>query len=125
MNTLDRENPASRGTCATCGASILGEIIQAMGRAFHPEHFVCGQCRDPLGTRSFFEQNGVPYCETCFQAQYCPRCAHCEKPIQDRCVTALGKKWHSDHFICTQCLKPFAVSLKIFFHQSIIIRYLN
>jgi len=107
MNTIDSENPYSRGTCATCRQSILGEIIQALGKAYHPEHFVCGNCKDPLGTRNFFEQNGAPHCERCFQELYCPKCAHCDKPVLDRCITALGKKWHMDHFICTQCLNPF------------------
>jgi len=108
MNSIDSDNPASRGTCGTCRQAILGEIIQALGKTYHPEHFICGNCRDPLGTRNFYEQNGTPYCERCFQELYCAKCAHCDKPVLDRCITALGKKWHVDHFICTQCLKPFA-----------------
>jgi len=108
MNSIDSENPASRGTCGSCRQSILGEVIQALGKTYHPEHFACGNCREPLGTRNFFEQNGTPHCENCFQELYCPKCAHCDKPVLDRCITALGKKWHVDHFICTQCLKPFA-----------------
>jgi len=108
MSSIDSENPASRGNCATCKNAILGEIIQAVGKTYHPEHFVCGNCKQPLGTRNFYEQNGIPYCERCFQELYCPKCAHCDKPVLDRCITALGKKWHVEHFICTQCLKPFA-----------------
>jgi len=108
MSTIDNENPSSRGTCGTCKHAILGEIIQAMGKTYHPEHFVCGSCKQVLGTRNFYEQNGMPHCERCFQELYCPKCAHCDKPVLDRCITALGKKWHVEHFICTQCLKPFA-----------------
>jgi len=107
MNNIDKENPASRGVCAQCGGSILGEIIQAMGKTYHPEHFCCSSCREPLGTRNFYEQSGSIFCEPCFQDKVCPKCSHCSKPIVDRCVTALGKKWHVDHFICTTCLKPF------------------
>ena len=55
----------------------------------------------------FFEQNSQTHCERCYQELFCPRCGHCEKPVMDRCITALGKKWHVDHFICTQCLNPF------------------
>jgi len=107
MNTVDKENPSSRGTCFTCRGAILGEIIQALGKTYHPEHFTCGNCKQSLGTRTFYEQNGQPHCENCFQDMYCPRCAHCDKAVVDRCITALGKKWHVEHFICTQCLKPF------------------
>jgi len=107
MNNIDNDNPSSRGTCHTCKGHILGEVIQALGKAFHPEHFTCGNCRTPLGTKSFYEHNGSPHCENCYQELFCPKCAHCDKPVLDRCITALGKKWHVDHFICTQCLKPF------------------
>jgi len=107
MNNIDNDNPSSRGTCHTCKGHILGEVIQALGKSFHPEHFTCGNCRTPLGTKSFYEHNSSPHCENCYQELFCPKCAHCDKPVLDRCITALGKKWHVDHFICTQCLKPF------------------
>jgi len=97
----------SRGSCQTCKQPIFGEIIQASGKFYHPEHFICVNCKIPLGTAPFFEQNGQTHCERCFQEMFCPRCGHCEKPVMDRCITALGKKWHVDHFICTQCLNPF------------------
>eukprot|EP01118_Nematostelium_gracile_P006217 TRINITY_DN2003_c0_g1_i1.p1 TRINITY_DN2003_c0_g1~~TRINITY_DN2003_c0_g1_i1.p1 ORF type:complete len:507 (-),score=100.84 TRINITY_DN2003_c0_g1_i1:90-1610(-) len=108
IDNVHSDSPMSRGTCAVCRSPIMGEIIQAIGKSYHPEHFSCGNCRRALGTRTFYENNGTPFCEDCYQAVHCPRCAHCDKPILDRCVTALGKKWHHDHFICTQCLKPFA-----------------
>lgn len=99
--------PSSRGECAHCRKPILGEVIQALNRAYHPEHFVCGNCQVPLGTSNFYEQDGVPNCESCYQGLFCSRCAHCDEPITGRCVTALNKKWHADHFICGQCLGPF------------------
>jgi len=103
----DPSAPAHHGACASCTKPILGEVISALGKRFHPEHFVCGNCMMPLGTSNFYEQDGVPYDERCYQELLCPRCAHCDEPILERCVTALGKKWHMDHFICTQCLRPF------------------
>jgi len=104
---VDTKAPVASGTCAQCRKPILGEVIQAMGKAYHPEHFGCGNCGNPLGTNNFYEQDGVPHCEKCYQELFCSRCAHCDEPILDRCVTALGKKWHLHHFICTQCLSPF------------------
>jgi len=100
-------SPSARGMCASCGRNILGEVISALGKNYHPEHFVCGNCRQPLGTSNFFEQDGQPHCEKCYQELLCPRCAHCDEAILDRCITAIGKKWHMHHFICTQCLSPF------------------
>lgn len=99
--------PAAKGGCASCGRPILGESITALGKTYHPEHFLCGNCNRPLGTSSFFEQDGVPNCERCYTELLCARCAHCEEPITDKCITALGKKWHVNHFICSHCLNPF------------------
>jgi len=107
MDNIDAENPASRGQCATCKGAIIGEMMQALGRCYHPEHFQCGNCNQPLGTKNFFEQNGLPHCGDCYTTMYCPKCAHCNSAILDRCITALGKKWHPEHFICAQCLQPF------------------
>jgi len=99
--------PASRGDCAHCRKPILGEVIQALNRTYNPEHFMCGNCQAPLGTNKFYEQDGVPNCERCYQELFCSRCAHCDEPITGRCVTALNRKWHLEHFICAQCLGPF------------------
>ncbi|EGG20761.1 paxillin [Cavenderia fasciculata] len=107
MNDIDSTGPTSRGTCAGCRKPILGETIQAMGKMFHPEHFSCSNCHNPIGTKNFYEQEGVPHCEKCYQELFCARCAHCDDPITDRCITALGRRFHVHHFVCTQCLKPF------------------
>lgn len=106
MGSLD-SGTVSRGICATCTKPILGEVIQAMGKTFHPEHFICGGCQTPLGTRNFFDSNGLPFCETCYQLSFCPRCASCNEPILNQCVAALGLKWHVEHFVCNSCSKPF------------------
>lgn len=35
-----------------------------------------------------------------------PICAACIKPISGRCVTAMMRKFHPEHFVCSYCLKP-------------------
>lgn len=107
MENLSDPSVPSRGICATCKRPILGEMMQAMGKTFHPEHFVCGNCQDPLGTRNFYEVDGQPNCDKCYQGLFCPKCGHCNRPIMDRCITALGKKWHPEHFVCASCSSPF------------------
>mmetsp|Transcript_14350 Transcript_14350/g.35513 ORF Transcript_14350/g.35513 Transcript_14350/m.35513 type:complete len:305 (-) Transcript_14350:127-1041(-) len=107
MDDVDDENMGARGKCAKCKQAIAGEVMQALGKAWHPHHFSCGSCDKPLGTEDFYEQDGVPHCTPCFQRQFSPMCAHCNEPVMDRCVTALGKKWHPEHFVCQTCLKGF------------------
>jgi LIM protein, putative len=36
-----------------------------------------------------------------------PICGACHRPIEERIVTALGKNWHVEHFVCARCEKPF------------------
>lgn len=36
-----------------------------------------------------------------------PICGACRRPIEERVVTALGKQWHVEHFVCAKCEKPF------------------
>lgn len=108
MNDLTSGSGArSRGVCYHCRQPIYDECMQALGRTYHPEHFMCGSCNNPLGTGSFFELAGQAHCQRCYQIQFCPKCAHCNQAITDRCVTALDKKWHIHCFVCTQCTSPF------------------
>lgn len=107
MSDLNTHGGRSRGTCYHCRQPIYDECMQALGRTYHPEHFMCGSCNNPLGTGSFFELAGQAHCQRCYQLQFCPKCAHCNQAITDRCVTALDKKWHVHCFVCTQCTSPF------------------
>ncbi|TRY99776.1 hypothetical protein DNTS_029698 [Danionella cerebrum] len=71
----------AKGHCASCGKCICGKMITALGQVWHPEHFVCWACKGELGTCSFFERDGRPYCETDYQKLFSPLCAYCNGPI--------------------------------------------
>lgn len=96
-----------KGCCCACDKPIVGQVITALGRTWHPEHFTCSHCNQELGTRNFFERDGKPYCEPDYHNLFSPRCSYCNGPILDKCVTALDKTWHPDHFFCTQCGNTF------------------
>ena len=55
----------------------------ALGRLWHPEHFTCVQCKEPLGTRNFFERDTLPYCERDYHLMFSPQCASCGGPVLD------------------------------------------
>ncbi|KAL6069755.1 LIM domain-binding protein 3 [Balamuthia mandrillaris] len=101
---------AAKGMCTTCSKPIYGQMLQALGKVFHPNCFVCGNCGSSLGTGSFYQTDGLPQCQRCYQSLFCARCAHCDQPIEGSCITAIGKKWHVNCFSCAQCLKPFGTS---------------
>lgn len=92
-----------KGHCGACLKPIVGQVITAMSQLWHPEHFVCQHCRETIGTKTFFERDGLPYCERDFHLLFSPRCAACNGPILDKCVTAMDRTWHPEHFICSSC----------------------
>ena len=63
------------------------------------------ECHTPFGAGSFFDHEGMPYCETHYHARRGSLCAGCHKPITGRCITAMYKKFHPEHFVCAFCLK--------------------
>lgn len=110
---------------------VCVQVVRALGRAWHPEHFVCCHCQQNIGSRNFFERDGLPYCEHDYQQLFSPRCFYCSGAILDvsvqlrqhcplvaaalshlwlcvcvrvqKVVTALERTWHPEHFFCAQC----------------------
>ncbi|XP_058512890.1 paxillin isoform X3 [Ochotona princeps] len=93
----------AKGVCGACKKPIAGQVVTAMGKTWHPEHFVCTHCQEEIGSRNFFERDGQPYCERDYHNLFSPRCYYCNGPILDKVVTALDRTWHPEHFFCAQC----------------------
>lgn len=96
-----------KGNCASCNKCIVGKMITALGEVWHPEHFVCVECKSELSTTGFFEREGRPYCDKDYHQLFCPRCAYCKGSIVQNILTALDQTWHPDHFFCTHCGAQF------------------
>jgi len=100
-------NTSQKGCCFACQKPIVGQVVTALGNTYHIEHFTCAHCDCELGQKSFFERDGQPYCEEDYHNLFSPRCAYCNGPIHSKCVTALEKTWHPEHFFCTTCGEAF------------------
>ncbi|CAJ0943162.1 unnamed protein product, partial [Mesorhabditis belari] len=100
-------NTIPKGDCAGCTKPIIGQVVIALGKMWHPEHFNCCECNDELGHRNFFERNGKAYCEDDYHNAFSPRCHGCNQAIRDRCVTAMGKNFHMQCFVCVECGREF------------------
>lgn len=72
-----------KGDCASCGKAILGQVVIALGKMWHPEHYVCCHCGEEIGHQNFFERGGKAYCENDYHDLFSPRCANCNGPIRD------------------------------------------
>ncbi|KAF0546384.1 LIM-domain-containing protein [Gigaspora margarita] len=109
--TQERRNSRSILTssldCAGCGKAIIGKVLTAMGKRWHPEHFNCKKCGITLEYVAFFEKDGYPYCHLDYHELFSPKCGHCGNTIEGPFITALGKSWHQGHFFCRECGDPF------------------
>lgn len=93
---------ASGPSCGACGEMIIGISTNALGKSYHPEHFVCTYCKLPF-TGSFIEHEDKLYCENDYNELFSPRCFTCQKAIEETCINALGNKYHPECFSCSGC----------------------
>lgn len=95
---------------------IDGQPLRFRGEVYHGYHFNCTSCNAELDatarevkSRPGFAANDMNelYCLRCHDKMGIPICGACRRPIEERVVTALGKHWHVEHFVCAKCEKPF------------------
>ncbi|XP_049840674.1 PDZ and LIM domain protein Zasp-like isoform X6 [Schistocerca gregaria] len=94
-------------TCDKCNTKIKGDCLNAIGKHFHPECFLCAYCGKLFGNSPFFLEDGLPYCEADWNELFTTKCFACGFPIEagDRWVEALNNNYHSQCFNCTNCKK--------------------
>uniref|UniRef100_A0A8C9SHT5 Actin binding LIM protein family, member 3 n=1 Tax=Scleropages formosus TaxID=113540 RepID=A0A8C9SHT5_SCLFO len=99
--------------CDSCGDFITGEVVSALGRAYHPKCFVCSVCRKPfpIGDRVTFSGKQC-ICQQCsltlvsepVKIHGPSYCAGCQEEIkQGQSLLALEKQWHVSCFKCQTC----------------------
>lgn len=90
--------------CANCGEMIIGQCTNALGKTYHPEHFVCACCSQPFVGGKFMIKDEEPYCETDFYELFGNKCKTCGDPIRDKYIAASEKLYfHPEHFVCETC----------------------
>ncbi|XP_008325869.1 actin-binding LIM protein 3 isoform X2 [Cynoglossus semilaevis] len=101
--------------CDRCESFITGEVVSALGRAYHPKCFVCSVCSKPfpIGDRVTFSGKDC-VCQQCSQKIVKSKepikihgpsnCAGCGADIkQGQSLLALEKQWHVSCFRCRTC----------------------
>lgn len=73
--------PTSAQICLTCLIEL--QIVIALGKSWHPEHYVCSQCGQELGRQPYFERGGKAFCENDYFELFSPKCAYCNGPIRE------------------------------------------
>ncbi|KAI8607777.1 hypothetical protein BC830DRAFT_1157778 [Chytriomyces sp. MP71] len=95
---------AYKGDCRKCSRPVRSERhIVALGGVFHIECFVCAKCDKPFTTLNYREHKGNPYCDEHYNHLMGHICAFCNEVSTGRVITAVGRSWCEDHFLCHTC----------------------
>ncbi|KAM9848361.1 leupaxin [Aulostomus maculatus] len=91
--------------CSGCGESVHGNYLNVANDTWHPECFVCADCLKPFSDGCFMELDGRALCSLHFHSRQGTLCGSCNEPIKGRCISALDRKFHPEHFVCAFCLR--------------------
>ncbi|XP_064456678.1 LIM and senescent cell antigen-like-containing domain protein 1 isoform X2 [Ornithodoros turicata] len=105
-NAKEKAAGIGKYICYKCHGIIDDQPLKFRAEPYHPYHFNCTTCSVEL-TAEAREVKGELYCLRCHDKMGIPICGACRRPIEERVVTALGKNWHVEHFVCAKCEKPF------------------
>ncbi|ODV84249.1 hypothetical protein CANARDRAFT_201538 [[Candida] arabinofermentans NRRL YB-2248] len=100
--------------CHQCGKTIIGTLVRAMDQTYHIDCFRCYDCGEKCSNKFFaadIEVNGekiqAPLCEYDYFKRIDLICTTCDKAIRGSYITAVGRKYHPEHFYCELCHKVF------------------
>ncbi|KAL2083341.1 hypothetical protein ACEWY4_021114 [Coilia grayii] len=102
--------------CYKCGELCKGEVLRVQSRHFHIKCFTCKVCGCDLAQGGFFLKNGDYLCTLDYQRIHGTRCNGCGDFVEGEVVTALGKTYHPNCFVCTICKRPFPAGDRVTFN---------
>ncbi|XP_034861272.1 actin-binding LIM protein 2 isoform X20 [Mirounga leonina] len=108
--------PSTAILCNTCGNVCKGEVLRVQNKYFHIKCFVCKACGCDLAEGGFFVRQGEYICTRDYQRLYGTRCFSCDQFIEGEVVSALGKTYHPDCFVCAACRLPFPPGDRVTFN---------
>ncbi|NXM53672.1 FHL1 protein, partial [Illadopsis cleaveri] len=86
--------------------SVVGDQnVEYKKMVWHKDCFTCSQCKQVIGSGSFFPKGDEFYCVSCHEHKFAKTCAKCKNPITSGGLTYQEQPWHSECFICSNCKK--------------------
>lgn len=115
-----------RKVCHQCKEAISGQFVRAINNAFHLECFKCHYCGVQCSSKFFSldvtNPDGgsiqVPLCEFDYFKKLNLICFSCNTALRGPYITALGHKYHLEHFKCSACGKVFESDESYYEHGS-------
>lgn len=101
--------------CARCGEVCRGEVVRVKSSHFHVHCFTCQVCGCDLVQSGFFHHSGEYICTEDYQRLHGTQCDSCEHYISGEVVSALGRTYHPQCFVCSLCRSPFPIGDRVTF----------
>uniref|UniRef100_I3JPM5 Actin binding LIM protein family, member 3 n=1 Tax=Oreochromis niloticus TaxID=8128 RepID=I3JPM5_ORENI len=101
--------------CERCGEVCRGEVVRVKNTHFHVNCFTCKVCGCDLVHAGFFHHSGEYICTKDYQRLYGTQCDSCNQYITGEVVSALGRTYHPDCFVCSICKSPFPIGDRVTF----------
>ncbi|XP_008047818.1 filamin-binding LIM protein 1 [Carlito syrichta] len=100
------EKEAVTDICAFCHKTVSPRelAVEAMKRQYHAQCFTCRTCRRQLAGQSFYQKDGQPLCEPCYQDTL-EKCGKCGEVVREHIIRALGRAFHPTCFTCVTCAR--------------------
>ncbi|XP_006866420.1 PREDICTED: filamin-binding LIM protein 1 isoform X2 [Chrysochloris asiatica] len=92
--------------CAFCHKTVSPRelAVEAMKKQYHAQCFTCRTCRRLLAGQSFYQKDGRPLCEPCYQNTL-EKCGKCAEVVREHIIRALGQAFHPSCFTCVTCAR--------------------
>ncbi|PVD28899.1 hypothetical protein C0Q70_11494 [Pomacea canaliculata] len=96
--------------CDGCSNPFRGGMkkFEYKGKQWHDECFVCAECNQPIGSKSFIPRDERVICVPCYESNYAQRCTKCSGVINKGGISYKNTPWHRECFTCTSCDKMLA-----------------
>ncbi|UZJ55867.1 hypothetical protein CBS101457_005187 [Exobasidium rhododendri] len=133
-------------SCDACGKPMTGQFVRALGVVFHLDCFRCQDCNKVVAAKFFPATDDMssspagssgsheggkqvspttmgsgklfPLCETDYFRRLDLICANCGGALRGSYITALGKKFHVEHFTCSICPTVFGPQDSYYEHDQ-------
>eukprot|EP01135_Chromosphaera_perkinsii_P012347 Nk52_evm15s2640 gene=Nk52_evmTU15s2640 len=100
--------------CYNCDKILANNlIVEAFGRKYHQQCFLCKICFKSLGSTGYFKLNNEPFCGECYGKHTgLPRCHECNLLVSGAYVSWKDYHWHRDCYKCKDCASQYRKALR-------------
>lgn len=145
QHVKERSGKRNDQLCDACNKPMTGQFVRALGVVYHLDCFRCRDCKKVVAAKFFpatdemssspagstgshdgkqnsptTTSNGklFPLCETDYFRRLDLLCANCGGALRGSYITALGKKFHVEHFTCSICPTVFGPQDSYYEHDG-------